>query len=90
MSIRSASALAAAPNTFTGSAEGSFRSGVQTDAAVNSGNSGGPMLDLQGRVVGVIRSGLVGTGVQNVNFAISANTVKLSLDRMLAGETVID
>ncbi|MFC5972040.1 S1C family serine protease [Halomarina salina] len=41
---------------------------VQTDAAVNPGNSGGPLVDLDGRVAGVINSG----GGENIAFAISA------------------
>lgn len=40
---------------------------VQTDAAVNPGNSGGPLLTLEGEVAGVIRS----TGGDNIGFAIS-------------------
>jgi serine protease Do len=39
---------------------------IQTDAAANPGNSGGPALDKTGRIVGVLVSG----GGQNVNFAI--------------------
>lgn len=39
---------------------------IQTDAAANPGNSGGPAIDKQGRLVGVLVSG----GGQNVNFAI--------------------
>ncbi|MDY6817130.1 MAG: trypsin-like peptidase domain-containing protein [Halobacteriales archaeon] len=41
---------------------------IQTDAAVNPGNSGGPLLTLDGEVAGVIRS----TGGDNIGFAISA------------------
>lgn len=39
---------------------------IQTDAAANPGNSGGPALDEQGRVVGVLLAG----GGQNLNFAV--------------------
>ena len=45
---------------------------VQTDAAVNPGNSGGPLVTLGGEVVGVIRSG----GGENIGFAISAALVR--------------
>ena len=46
----------------------SIADGVQTDAALNPGNSGGPVLTLDSEVAGVVRSG-VG---QNIGFAISA------------------
>ena len=61
---------------------------VQTDSAINPGNSGGPLLNLQGQVVGVAEAHRVGTGVENVGFAISANTVKTYLARLLEGKVV--
>jgi S1-C subfamily serine protease len=47
------------------------REAIQTDAAANPGNSGGPAIDARGRVVGV----LVGGGGENVNFAVPIRQV---------------
>jgi len=58
---------------------------VQTDSAVNPGNSGGPMLDLQGKVIGVVSAKMVGFGIEGVGFAISANTVNMYLPRLEGG-----
>ena len=44
---------------------------IQTDAAVNPGNSGGPLVDLDGRALGVVRS----ASGENIGFAISAALV---------------
>src|SRR5437763_13380797 len=52
---------------------------IQTDAALNHGNSGGPLLNAQGQVVGVnaqIETGGVSDGNVGIGFAIPINTVK--------------
>ena len=57
--------------------------GIQTDAAVNPGNSGGPLMDLDSRVVGVINSG----GGENIAFAISAALVDRVVPELIKNGT---
>ena len=65
---------------------------IQTDAPVNPGNSGGPLFDANGDVIGINTSiegppgfrGNVGLG-----FAVPSNTVLRYLPAMLAGETIV-
>lgn len=52
---------------------------IQTDAALNPGNSGGPLLDLSGKVVGV--NFAVSTNAQNIGFVIPIDRVKVILDQ---------
>jgi len=58
---------------------------IQTDAAINRGNSGGPLLDARGRVVGInsqIRT--ASGGSEGVGFAVPVDTVKRSLVQLRA------
>jgi 2-alkenal reductase len=63
----------------------SISDAIQTDAAVNRGNSGGPLLDARGRVIGInsqIRSS--GGGSVGVGFAVSVDMVRRSIDQIRA------
>lgn len=55
---------------------------IQTDATISPGNSGGPLLDDRGRLVGIVRSKLVGPGIGNIGFAVPLPEVDRFLDRL--------
>ncbi len=56
---------------------------IQTDAAVNSGNSGGPLINQYGQVVGVISAKLSSTAYEGLGFAIPINTVRPIVDELI-------
>ena len=64
----------------------SFENFIQTDAAINFGNSGGPLLNIAGEVVGIntaIRGGATGLG-----FATPINTAKILLPQLKEGKVI--
>ncbi len=74
-----------APNGF------SVAHAVQTDAAINPGNSGGPLIDSEGKVIGVVdQIATDGSADQSsgVGFAVPSSLVSAELQQLEAGETV--
>jgi S1-C subfamily serine protease len=63
---------------------------IQTDASINPGNSGGPLLDAQGKVIGInsqIATG-GGQGSVGIGFAVPVDTLKTLLPSLRAGEEI--
>jgi serine protease Do len=65
---------------------------IQTDAAINFGNSGGPLLDAQGRVVGIntaiVRGGFQSPMVEGIGFAVAINEARLAAEQLRDGGRV--
>jgi putative serine protease PepD len=58
---------------------------IQTDAAINHGNSGGPLLDLNGKVIGVTSQIQSDSGGNDgVGFAVPSNTVRTIVSQLIA------
>ena len=60
---------------------------LQTDAAVNSGNSGGPLCNSNGEVIGVISAKISSTGVEGMGFAIPIETAIEKVEQIISGES---
>lgn len=56
---------------------------LQTDASISPGNSGGPLIDLNGNVIGVVSAKSSGSGVEGIGFAIPINDVRETVDQLL-------
>ena len=61
---------------------------IQTDASINSGNSGGPLFDMEGDVIGINTAILGRSGNVGIGFSIPSNSAKIVIDQLIEfGET---
>lgn len=52
---------------------------IQADASISPGNSGGPLIDKDGKLLGVVNAKLVGMGVEGISFAMPVNEITKAL-----------
>jgi serine protease Do len=69
-----------AKNRSLGISDTAFENFLQTDAAINFGNSGGPLINLDGQVVGIATA--INYGAENIGFAVPVNTLREVLPQL--------
>ncbi len=71
---------------------GRYEDLIQTDAAINPGNSGGPLVNAEGKVIGintVIARQSEGIAIEGINFAIAINPIKAVLGQLVTTGKVV-
>ncbi len=66
--------IVSAVNRTISDSDGKTYKCIQTDAAINSGNSGGALVNSEGKVIGINTLKLSGTGIEGIGFAIPINS----------------
>jgi serine protease Do len=67
----------------------SYENFIQTDAAINLGNSGGPLVDVEGRLVGINTWIISGSGgSQGLGFAVPVNMARYAMERLISAGKV--
>jgi S1-C subfamily serine protease len=75
----------------TGGPGGNINDFIQTDAPINMGNSGGPLINIRGEVIGIntwIASNTTGGGNVGLGFAIPINNAKRSIDEFITSGAI--
>lgn len=67
--------------------DGSVSTYIQTDAAINGGNSGGALLNMNGEVVGINSSKISGLGVEGMGYAIPIASAQPIISELMTKET---
>lgn len=79
--------ISAKNRTLKAGTDGTITSVIQTDAAINSGNSGGPLINMAGQVIGInsmkLSSNTDGSSVEGMGFAIPSNEVVSIINQLI-------
>jgi serine protease Do len=81
------SGIVSSPHRATGS--GAYDQFIQTDASINSGNSGGPMFNMAGEVIGINRWIIAPAGGNiGIGFAVPSSTAAPIVEKLMRGEEI--
>lgn len=79
--------VSAKNRTLKAGTDGTLTSVIQTDAAINSGNSGGPLINMAGQVIGInsmkLSSDNEGSSIEGMGFAIPSNEVVSIINQLI-------